>query len=191
MPRYIFYSEDGGRGLKVWRFPANGSWWHHHDLRKRSPAVSLRNSIPFPIWDIQRLRTFRYQKDIIKKECVDVILWGSKDYDYRWCGLNRDVSWNIWSLAQRHTGHAVWIYFAIKSIFPKWLFWKEIRSNWADTWNGWIIWTSIHSQHLSSTLSPPFHCVLIVKEPYSLVLLKLHTGRTHQIRFLSKGRGGT
>lgn len=41
-----------------------------------------------------------------------------------------------------------------------------------------------------STFSPPFHCVLIVKEPYSLVLLKLHTGRTHQIRFLSKGRGG-
>lgn len=41
-------------------------------------------------------------------------------------------------------------------IFPKWLFWKEIRSNWADTWNGWIIWTSIRSQHLSLYIFTPF-----------------------------------
>lgn len=48
MPRYIFYSEDGGRGLKVWRFPANGSWWHHHDLRKRSPRFHWGTLYPFP-----------------------------------------------------------------------------------------------------------------------------------------------
>ena len=56
---------------------------------------------------------------------------------------------------------------------------------------GESFWTSIHSQHLSLHTFTPFHCVLIVKEPYSLVLLKLHTGRTHQIRFLSKGPRGT
>ena len=38
----------------------------------------------------------------------------------------------------------------------KLLFWKEICCSWAATWNGWIIWTSIHSQHLSLHTFTPF-----------------------------------